>query len=122
MIQIAEKSKAFERLEIAFRACPDDFAELKQFVEAGKVSLYDIRGQGYDITLAGEVVGDSYFLWGVAGFGVVPAIKELANIVRKSGLTSVSAVTYFPALARLVRRLNTNERPDGEITLMKMRV
>lgn len=122
MIRLANQSEALIRLETAFRACPDDFADLKRSVQAGSVSLYQIQGDGYDITVAGEVVGESYFLWGVAGFGVIPAIKELSLVVRRSGLSSVSAVTYFPALARLVRRLNTQEQQDGEITLMKMRV
>ncbi|ELJ8507872.1 MULTISPECIES: DNAase [Vibrio] len=122
MIQLADKSKALGRLEIAFRACPDDFDALKRSVQAGLVSLYDIRGDGYDVTLAGEVVGDSYFLWAVSGTGVIKAINELSPIVKKAGLTSISASTYFPSLARLVRRLSTREEQTGEITLMTMRV
>ncbi|EHD2270038.1 chemotaxis protein [Vibrio cholerae] len=59
MIQLADKSKALGRLEIAFRACPDDFDALKRSVQAGLVSLYDIRGDGYDVTLAGGVNKDS---------------------------------------------------------------
>ncbi|EJU9029134.1 DNAase [Vibrio cholerae] len=122
MIQLADKSKALGRLEIAFRACPDDFDALKSSVQVGLVSLYDIRGDGYDVTLAGEVVGDSYFLWAVSGTGVIKAINELSPIVKKAGLTSISASTYFPSLARLVRRLSTREEQTGEITLMTMRV
>ncbi|MCU8525291.1 DNAase [Vibrio vulnificus] len=122
MIRLANKSTALARLEIAFRACPDDFDALKQHVQVGRVSLYDIQGDGYDITIAGEVVGETYFLWGVAGKGVIAAIKELSCIVNKAGLSSVSAVTYFPSLARLVRQLHTAECHDGRKTLMKMKV
>lgn len=37
---------------------------LDNLSDAGGVSLYQIQGDGYDITVAGEVVGESYFLWG----------------------------------------------------------
>jgi len=122
MISRAEPKSALERLRVAFRQCPADFDALKAEVAAGNVSLYEIQGDRYRVTIAGEIVGDSYFLWGVSGVGVVDAIKELAPVVRRLGLKSISAETYFPALARLVKRLNTQEQPSGKITGLVMRV
>lgn len=123
MIQLAEPAGALERLKVAFRKCPQDFEALKGEVSEGNVSLYQIHGEGYDVTIAGEIVGDSYFLWGVSGVGVVRAMQELAPVVRRLGLNSISAETYFPALARLVKPLHTNEQQPGEeVTALTMRV
>ncbi|MCE7583673.1 DNAase, partial [Vibrio fluvialis] len=71
---------------------------------------------------AGEVIGETYFLWGVSGRGVVPAIRELSQYVKNAGLQHISAETYFPALARLVSKLNTTERTLTETTHLSMRV
>ncbi|EED25110.1 Mg-dependent DNase [Vibrio sp. 16] len=109
-------------MKVAFRACPQDFEELKAEVQTGRVSLYQLTGEGYDITVAGEILGESYYLWGVSGHGVIHGIQELQTYVKKAGLTSISAETYFPALARLVRRLNTTEKPLTDTTHLTMRV
>ncbi len=119
---VTSNQKALERLKVAFRACPDDFELLKTEVAAGRVSLYELTGEQYDITVAGEVLGDTYFLWGVSGRGVVPAIRELSAYVKNAGLNSISAETYFAGLARLVRRLNTTEQPQTDTTQLTMRV
>ncbi len=119
---VTDNPKALERLEIAFRACPDDFKQMKQEVIAGRVSLYELTGEGYHITVAGEVLGDGYFLWGVAGRGVVAGISELAAYVKNAGLNTITAETYFAGLARLVRRLNTTEQPQAHTTQLTMRV
>ncbi|EPM4292313.1 DNAase [Vibrio fluvialis] len=119
---VSHEPEALSRLEVAFRACPNDFKELKAEVEAGRVSLYELRGEGYCMTVAGEVIGETYFLWGVSGHGVVPAIRELSQYVKNAGLQHISAETYFPALARLVSKLNTTERTLTETTHLSMRV
>lgn len=113
---------AIQRLAIAFRACPKDFEELKAEVKNGNVSVYELSGDGYEVTIAGEVIGDSYYLWGVAGRGVVPAIKELAQYVKTAGLNSISAETYFPAVARLVKKLNTTENALTHTTQLNMSI
>ncbi|MDE1215358.1 hypothetical protein L9W84_17355 [Vibrio aestuarianus] len=69
-----------------------------------------------------KVIGETYFLWGVAGHGVVPAIHELSQYVRNAGLKTISAHTYFAGLARLVRKLNTTEQAATNITELTMRV
>ncbi|MBL4261745.1 DNAase [Vibrio fluvialis] len=119
---VSHEPEALSRLEVAFRACPNDFKELKAEVEAGRVSLYELSGEGYCMTVAGEVIGETYFLWGVSGHGVVPAIRELSQYVKNAGLQHISAETYFPALARLVSKLNTTERALTETTHLSMRV
>lgn len=123
MIEYLNKCpKALERLKPAFRACKKDFELLKQEVAAGRVGLYELIGDSYKITIAGEVVGHSYFLWGVSGKGVVPAMRELKHYVNAAGLKNISADTHFPLVARLCRRLNTTERASGEATRMEMGV
>ncbi|TKF31634.1 DNAase [Vibrio kanaloae] len=119
---VSGNPSALERLKVAFRACPKDFDKLKSEVKAGRVSVYELSGDGYRVTVAGEVDGNSYFLWGVSGRGVVLAMRELSKYVKESGLTSISAETYFPLVAKLCRRLSTEEHERGEITRMEMRV
>ncbi len=119
---VTDNPKALERLEIAFRACPDDFKQMKQEVAAGRVSLYELSGKGYHITVAGEVLGEGYFLWGVAGRGMVAGIAELAAYVKNAGLSTLRAETYFAGVARLVRRLNTTEHALNTTTQLTMRV
>ncbi|MEF1183272.1 DNAase [Vibrio sinaloensis] len=116
IVCVTENPEALARLKVAFRACPQDFEELKAEVQTGRVSLYQLTGEGYDITVAGEILGESYYLWGVSGYGVIQGIRELQTYVKNAGLTSISAETYFPALARLVRRLNTTEKPLTDTT------
>ena len=122
IVCVTDNPVALARLKVAFRACPQDFEELKAEVQTGRVSLYQLTGEGYDITVAGQIIGESYFLWGVSGVGVVKGIKELTEYVKNVGLTSISAETYFPALARLVRRLNTTEKALTQTTHLTMRV
>ncbi|MGR5096874.1 DNAase [Vibrio maritimus] len=123
MIEYLNKCpKAIERLKPAFRACLKDFDTLKREVMAGRVGLYELIGDNYHVTIAGEVVGRSYFLWGVSGKGVVPAMRELKRHVKEAGMTSISADTHFPLVARLCRRLNTKECKSGSVTRMEMGV
>lgn len=119
---VSDRASALDTLQVAFRACPKDFDTLKQEVRAGRVSLYRLTGQGYNVTVAGEIVGHSYFLWGVVGVGVVGAIRELKTHVKAAGLQSISAETYFPLVARLGRRLQTKEQTRGDVTRMEIKV
>lgn len=119
---VTDNHEALEKLKVAFRACPQDFEELKAEVKTGRVSLYELSAENYQIVVAGEVIGETYFLWGVAGHGVVPAIHELSQYVRNAGLKTISAHTYFAGLARLVRKLNTTEQAATNITELTMRV
>ena len=119
---VSDRASALDKLQVAFRACPKDFETLKHEVSAGRVSLYQLIGQGYNVTVAGEVVGHSYFLWGVSGSGVVDAIRELKQHVKAAGLNSISAETYFPLVARLGRRLRTKEQARGDVTRMEIKV
>lgn len=113
---------ALNRLKSAFRACPADFEKLRREVNAGRVSLYELIGENYHVTIAGEVVEQSYFLWGVQGHGVVPAMRELKRYVKEAGLQSISAETYFPLVARLCRRLQITETKSEDVTHMEMGV
>ena len=123
MIELMTGDKgALARLEKAFRACPDDFKELQTEVNGGRVSVYRLTGSGYDVLIAGEIVGDSYFIWGAVGLGLIPAMQELKAYVTAAGLKTISAATYFPALARLCRKLRTTEASDDDRTLMTMEV
>ncbi|WP_306690714.1 MULTISPECIES: DNAase [unclassified Vibrio] len=119
---VTNTPEALEQLKVAFRACPQDFEELKAEVKTGRVSLYELSAENYQIVVAGEVIGETYFLWGVAGHGVVPAIHELSQYVKNAGLKTISAQTYFAGLARLVRKLNTTEQVATNITELTMRV
>lgn len=119
---VTENPDSLRRLQVAFRACQQDFEELKAEVRAGRVSLYELSGDNYRLTIAGEIIGESYFLWGVAGRGVVPAIRELAEVVKRAGLTSLSAETYFPGIPRLLKRLNITDTALTHTTHMTMRV
>ena len=114
--------KALERLRPAFRACQPDYDKLKQEVQAGRVGLYELVDENYHITLAGEIVERSYFLWGVSGRGVVPAMRELQRYVKQAGLDTISADTHFPLVARLCRQLKTTEHASGDATRMEMGV
>lgn len=119
---VTHEPQALEKLRIAFRACPADFEALQHEIETGRVSLYELWGDKYSVTVAGEVIGENYFLWGVAGQGIVPAIRELSHIVKRAGLSGISAETYFPALVRLVTKLNLSTSPSGDITELMMKV
>lgn len=119
---VSQCPKAIERLKVAFRACPTDFKLLKSEIKAGRVSVYQLQGDNLNLTIAGEVLDDSYYLWGVVGRGVVSGIRELTQYVRRSGLSSISAETYFDGLARLVRPLDTSEQTLQKTTRLEMRV
>lgn len=106
MIQVVTHSKSTqERLRVAFRACPDDFELMEQAISDGLVSIYLIQGDNYDLAVAGEVFGNSYFVWAVQGTGAVKATRELAAYVKSSGLKAITTKTYFPLVARLLKRL-----------------
>lgn len=123
MIELVScREDALSSLKSAFRACPADFEKLKQEVAAGRVSLYELSGERYRVTVAGEVSGHSYYLWGVVGHGVVPALRELKLHVKEAGLLSLSAETYFPLVARLGRRLGTTEKACDGVTHMEVKV
>ncbi|GMQ45366.1 DNAase [Vibrio sp. 10N] len=118
MIQVVTHSESVqERLREAFRACPDDFELMQRAIANDTVSLYLIKGEDYYLTVAGEVVGDSYFVWAVVGTGAVQATRELATYVKGSGLKAITTKTYFPLVARLLKRLGkvtTNEHGDHQ--------
>ncbi|MEZ8106816.1 DNAase [Vibrio cortegadensis] len=123
MIQwVSDSPTALRDLKVAFRACPDSFETLKHEVKAGRVSLYELSGDDYRVTIAGEICGHSYFLWGVSGRGVIPAIRALKAYVKEAGLMSISAETHFPLVKKLCRRLNTTERVSGDVTYMEIKV
>ena len=106
MIQVVTHSKSTqERLRGAFRACPDDFELMEQAISDGLVSIYLIKGNDYDLAVAGEVIGSNYFVWAVQGTGAVKATRELAAYVKSSGLKAITTKTYFPLVARLLKRL-----------------
>ncbi|PTC01843.1 DNAase [Vibrio mediterranei] len=106
MIQVVTHSESVqERLRDAFRACPDDFELMKQAINDNEVSIYLIQGDDYHLAVAGEVVGDDYFVWAVEGTGAVQATRELATYVKNSGLKAITTKTYFPLVARLLKRL-----------------
>ncbi|MDN3697779.1 DNAase [Vibrio cortegadensis] len=119
---VSDSPRALARLKVAFRACPAEFEKLKHEVNAGRVSLYELSDDSYRVTVAGEIIGHSYFLWGVSGRGVIPAMRELKAYVKSAGLSSISAETYFPLVARLCRRLSTEEHACGDVTHMEMKV
>ena len=106
MIQVVTHSKSTqERLLSAFRACPDDFKLMEKAISDGLVSIYLLKGDDYDLAVAGEVVGSDYFVWAVQGTGAVKATRELAVYVNSSGLKVITTKTYFPLVARLLKRL-----------------
>lgn len=114
---VTESPSAIERLKPAFRACPNDFDVMKHEIKGGRVSVYELSGDGYRLTVAGEVMGNAYFIWAVAGSGAVDATRELAEYVKRSGLSAISTRTYFPLVARLLKRLGDvkiNQHGDHE--------
>ncbi|EGA72382.1 Mg-dependent DNase [Vibrio sinaloensis DSM 21326] len=85
IVCVTECPEALARLKVAFRACPQDFEELKDEVQTGRVSLYQLTGEGYSITVAGQIINESYYLWGVSGCGVIKGIQELTEYVKTAG-------------------------------------
>ncbi|ASI89123.1 DNAase [Vibrio mediterranei] len=124
MIQVVTQSEsAQERLRDAFRACPDDFALMQQAINDDLVSIYQIQGDDYHLAVAGEVVGDDYFVWAVEGTGAVQATRELATYVKNSGLKAITTKTYFPLVARLLKRLgNVSTIKQGDHQLLRWEV
>ncbi|WP_259556467.1 hypothetical protein [Vibrio harveyi] len=59
---------------------------MEQAIEDGFVSIYLIHGDDYRLAVAGEVVGNDYFVWAVEGKGAVNASRELAAYVKKQRL------------------------------------
>ncbi|MDN2481111.1 DNAase [Vibrio agarivorans] len=116
---VSTQGEAIERLKRAFRACPKDFDLMQQEIEAGRVSVYHLTGERFNVVVAGEVVGESYFLWGLAGRGMVDAVRELRHYVEKAGLSSISADTHFKGVAKLCRALGINESQCDGVTSMK---
>ncbi|OIN25197.1 DNAase [Vibrio barjaei] len=124
MIQVVTQSESVqERLRDAFRACPDDFALMEQAINDDLVSIYQIQGDDYHLAVAGEVVGDDYFVWAVEGTGAVQATRELATYVKNSGLKAITTKTYFPLVARLLKRLgNVSTVEQGDHQLLRWEV
>lgn len=124
MIQVVTHSESVQaRLRDAFRACPDDFALMQQAINDDLVSIYQIQGDDYHLAVAGEVVGDDYFVWAVEGTGAVQATRELATYVKNSGLKAITTKTYFPLVARLLKRLgNISTIEQGDHQLLRWEV
>jgi hypothetical protein len=124
MIQVVTQNESVqERLRDAFRACPDDFALMQQAINDDLVSIYQIQGDDYHLAVAGEVVGDDYFVWAVVGTGAVQATRELATYVKNSGLKAITTKTYFPLVARLLKRLgNVSTIKQGDHQLLRWEV
>ncbi|SBO09484.1 hypothetical protein VME0621_01583 [Vibrio mediterranei] len=124
MIQVVTQNQSVqERLRDAFRACPDDFALMQQAINDDLVSIYQIQGDDYHLAVAGEVVGDDYFVWAVEGTGAVQATRELATYVKNSGLKAMTTKTYFPLVARLLKRLgNVSTIKQGDHQLLRWEV
>lgn len=124
MIQVVTQNESVqERLRDAFRACPDDFALMQQAINDDLVSIYQIQGDDYHLAVAGEVVGDDYFVWAVEGTGAVQATRELATYVKNSGLKAITTKTYFPLVARLLKRLgNVSTIKQGDHQLLRWEV
>ncbi|MCG9656775.1 DNAase [Vibrio mediterranei] len=124
MIQVVTQNESVQqRLRDAFRACPDDFALMQQAINDGLVSIYQIQGDDYHLAVAGEVVGDDYFVWAVEGTGAVQATRELATYVKNSGLKAITTKTYFPLVARLLKRLgNVSTIEQGDHQLLRWEV
>ncbi|MFM2667915.1 DNAase [Vibrio mediterranei] len=124
MMQVVTQNESVqERLRDAFRACPDDFALMQKAINDDLVSIYQIQGDDYHLAVAGEVVGDDYFVWAVEGTGAVQATRELATYVKNSGLKAITTKTYFPLVARLLKRLgNVSTIKQGDHQLLRWEV
>ncbi|MCG9628572.1 DNAase [Vibrio mediterranei] len=124
MIEVVTHNESVqERLRDAFRACPDDFELMKQAINDNEVSIYLIQGDDYHLAVAGEVVGHDYFVWAVEGTGAVQATRELAAYVKNSGLTAITTKTYFPLVARLLKRLgHVSTLNQGDHQLLRWEV
>ncbi|WP_240205373.1 DNAase [Vibrio sp. CyArs1] len=124
MIQVVTQNESVqERLRDAFRACPDDFVLMQKAINDDLVSIYQIQGDDYHLAVAGEVVGDDYFVWAVEGTGAVQATRELATYVKNSGLKAITTKTYFPLVARLLKRLgNVSTIKQGDHQLLRWEV
>ncbi|WP_281830307.1 hypothetical protein [Vibrio nigripulchritudo] len=79
------------------------------------MSIYHIHGDGYDMKIAGELDGDTYYLWAAAGRGIRLAWRELRDAMKLSGLNEMNADTKFKAVARIARSLGgeISAKPDG---------
>ncbi len=111
---LTQQAGAAESLRPAFRACPNDFHKLKAGIEKGIISIYQVTGDSHDVTIAGEVIDDTYFLWAVVGRGLRPAIREISQVVKRAGLKTLAADTKFKGVVKLVEPLGaTKESRDG---------
>ncbi|MGR5093765.1 DNAase [Vibrio maritimus] len=124
MIRVVTKSQAsIDALEPAFRACPNDFAVMLHEIEAGRVSVYHIQGEGVDCLLAGEVRGDTYFIWAAVGKNALKATRVLSEFVKQNDLTAMACHSYFPLVVRLLKRLGgVTESNHGNAKYLKWRL
>ncbi|MCG3758850.1 DNAase [Vibrio cincinnatiensis] len=121
MIEIKTTDKtAQDAIKKAFRACPGDYQIMLDEITAGRVSIYRVFDTSHDVLIAGEVMGDTYFIWGAVGHGLISAVLELKKYTRAAGLKEMSAITYFPAVARLCKKICEIEA--GTISNIKMGV
>ncbi|NAW87160.1 DNAase [Photobacterium halotolerans] len=113
------------RLAEAFVSVHDgdaDYNEMLDGIHSGEVSVYHLTGDGVDLTLAGEIVDDAYFIWAVCGRGLRPAIAELSRRVSELGLSALTCGTGKPSAARLYRQAlgavttHTDEHTNGQQT------
>lgn len=96
-----------ERLRAAFAAIDDreqQYNEMVQGIQSGDISLYHLKAEGVDLSLAGEIDGPEYFIWAVAGKGLKAGIEELASRVKEIGLDSITCATGSRSAARLYRQ------------------
>ncbi|WP_217529094.1 DNAase [Vibrio metschnikovii] len=111
MIEIKTQDKsALDEIKKAFRACPDDYQAMIGEIAAGRVSIYRVFDTSHEMLIAGEVIGEAYFIWGAAGRGLVPALIEFKKYVRAAGLEKMTGITHFPAVARLCKRIGEIEK------------
>ncbi|USD60784.1 DNAase [Vibrio sp. SCSIO 43140] len=124
MIRVVTQDQAsINTLKPAFRACPNDFDVMKHEIEAGRVSIYRIQGEGVDCLLAGEVRGQTYFIWAAVGTNALKATRVLSEFVKKNQLTAMACHSYFPLVVRLLKRLGgVTETAHGDAKYLKWRL
>ncbi|MBV1843613.1 MULTISPECIES: hypothetical protein [Photobacterium] len=94
------------RLAAAFTATDaptDEYTLMCQRLDDGTLSLYHVTGDSLDLSIVGEVIDDSYFVWAVAGKGFRTGVTELIKRVKGAGFKSVTCATAKPGIRRMYR-------------------
>lgn len=103
MISVIREPAIIAGLLPAFDLCPDEYDLMLNGIKNGEISIYQISAENVNALVAGEFVGDSYFIWAMCGRGLIAATNELIPLIKSAGVSEITTSTHKAGVRRIYR-------------------